>query len=499
MSPPHRIAIGAILTESNMLGGVPIDMDWFERYELYRGDQLLQVNTGAVGGMMSVLRQHQADPVPLLYASTCPGGPLKSGCYRRLKTELIQRLGQALPVDGVLLPLHGAAAAEDIGDLEGDLIKAVRQLVGGQVPIVATLDLHAHITADMVEFADGLIAWETYPHRDPVTTGERGACLLMDTLEGRCRPTMAMGKVPVITSAIHGSTEGNDPFAHIMRRAKAHEGRDGVVSTSAILVHCVLDQPDMGCGAVVITNDDMDRAATLAHELAQDFWERRLELEPRVHTPPEAIAQGLATDRPVVLVEAADCCGGGAAGDSVATLKALLEAGGDQTALVPVVDAQAAAECHAAGAGGELSLSLGHRCDPRWGEPIPVQGRVARLSDGRFRYTGGIWGGVEGEMGPAALLEVGAVQMLISSYGTYDWADEQFRSLEMDPAAAKFIVAKNPMNYRMAYGGLDPAVFILDTPGPTPATMRHVRFKNLRRPYFPLDQEIPGLEPTILQ
>ena len=91
------------------------------------------------------------------------------------------------------------------------------------------------------------------------------------------------------------------------------------------------------------------------------------------------------------------------------------------------------------------------------------------------------------------------MQVLISSFATYDWADEQFRALQMDPAAAKFIVAKNPMNYRMAYGGLEPTVFILDTPGPTPPTMRHARFTRLERPYFPLDEEIPGLEPTVLQ
>lgn len=499
MSQTKRIAIGSILTESNLLGGVPIDMDWFERYELYRGEAILQIDTGAVGGMLAVLRQHRAEPVPLLYASTCPGGPLTSECYARLKGELIERLQQALPVDGVLLPLHGAAAVEDIGDLEGDLIKAVRQVVGETVPIVATLDLHTHVTADMVHNADGLVAWETYPHRDAVSTGERGARLLMDTLEGRCRPTMAMAKVPVITSAIHGSTEGDDPFAHIMRRAKAFEARAAVLSTSAILVHCVLDQPGMGSGALVITDDDRALAVELASELARDFWARRFDLEPQVHPPEEAIARGLATEGPVVLVETADCCGGGAAGDSVHTLKALIDAGVQQTALVPVVDPDAAAACHAAGVGGELNLEIGHRNDPRWGQPIALAGRVARLGDGRFHYTGGIWGGVEGEMGPSAVLEIGAVQVLISSFATYDWADEQFRALQMDPATAKFIVAKNPMNYRMAYGGLEPAVFILDTPGPTPPTMRHARFTRLERPYFPLDEEIPGLEPTVLQ
>ena len=129
---------------------------------------------------------------------------------------------------------------------------------------------------------------------------------------------------------------------------------------------------------------------------------------------------------------------------------------------------------------------------------MQITGVVKRLGDGRFTYTGGIWGGVEGEMGPSAVFEVGAIQILLATHPTYDWADEQYRALEMDPGGAKFIVAKNPMNFRMAYESLDAHVFVLDTPGPTPATMRSVGFKNLQRPYFPLDEEIPGLRPTLL-
>ena len=500
MKSRPRIALGSILTECNEFGGVPIDIGWFERYELCRGDAVLQVDAGVVGGMMSVMRECEADVVPLIYASTCPGGPLTAECYTQLKAELLDRLRASTPVDGVLLPLHGAATVENLGDPEGDLIKAVREIVGEAIPIVVTLDLHAHVTADMVRFADGLIAWETYPHRDTFTTGVRGARLLCDTLAGRCRPTMAMAKVPVITSAIHGSTEDDDPFAQIMRTAKAHEGHNGVLSTSVFLVHPYLDQPDMGSGALVITDDDMEAAVSLASQFAEQYWARRFDLEPDIHTPDAAIAKGLAVDGgPVLLVEAADCCGGGAAGDSVATLTALLDAKVTVPSLVPVADPEAAAACHHAGVDQEVTVALGHRLDPRWGKPVTVTGTVTRLSDGRFRYIGGIWDGVEGNMGPSAVLTIGTIQVLVATHGTYDWVDEQFRSMEMQPPDAKFIVVKNPMNYRLAYGEIAKAAFILDTPGATPVTCRHLPYKYLKRPYFPLDTEIPGLTPTILQ
>ena len=188
----YRIALGGIFTECNHLGGLPIDIERFEQYELLRGGEVLDLGSGTVGGMLEVLRANDAKPAPIIYASTCAGGPITSECYRQLKSELLDGFQESLPVDGVLLPLHGSSTAEDVGDPEGDLIQAARQIVGEEIPIVVTLDLHAHVTAKMVKFADALIAWETYPHRDSFSTGQRGARMLVDILEGRCRPAMAM-------------------------------------------------------------------------------------------------------------------------------------------------------------------------------------------------------------------------------------------------------------------------------------------------------------------
>lgn len=496
----HRIALGAIFTECNELGGVPIDLSWFERYELRRGEEILTISSGVVGGMLQMLAQRGSVPVPLLYASTCPGGYVTADCYAQLKRELLDRLRAALPIDGVLLPLHGAAVVERLGSLETDLIAAVRAIVGSDVPIVATLDLHAHVTPGMLRAADALVAWETYPHRDAFGTGQRGAALLQDMLDGRCRPAMSMAKVPLITAAVHASTEGDDPFAKIMRRAKALEGHGGVLSTSVFLVQPFLDQPDMGGGALVITDGDQARSDALAADLAQEFWDRRFEFEGDIHLPAEAVSLGMRiAGGPVVLVEAADCAGGGAAGDSIATLSALLAANTGQTALVPVVDPEAAAHCHQAGIGQVVTLPVGHKLDARWGKPAMVTGVVTHLSDGRFRYQGGIWDNVLGDMGPTAVLTIGTIQLMVSSFATYDWLDEQYRSVGLAANEVKFVVAKNPMSYRQAYGHIAKAVFILDTPGPTPATLRHAPFQKVKRPYFPVDAHIAGLRPTLLR
>jgi len=159
---------------------------------------------------------------------------------------------------------------------------------------------------------------------------------------------------------------------------------------------------------------------------------------------------------------------------------------------VPVVDPEAAALCATAGVGNSVTLSLGHKLDPTWGDPIQVTGEIIRVTDGTFTFSGGIFEGTQGEMGQTAVLQVDTIRILICSLATYDWKDEQFRSVGLDPTNAKFIVAKNPMNYRYAYGDYARAIYVLDTPGPTPPTLKHVEFRRLQRPYFPKDEEIPG-------
>ena len=499
MQQPQRVAVGSILTECYQFGGKLIEHAEFARSQLACGGDVMSIEGGAVGGMLATLRERGAEIVPLVVASAYPGGPIAHECYAQLKADLLADLKQALPLDGVLLALHGAAVTTEIGDVEGDLLAATRELVGPDVPIVGTLDLHANVTSAMLRHADGLVAWETYPHVDPFTTGERGARLLVGTLDGAFTPAMAMAKVPILTSAINASTVGEGPFADVMRLAKSFEELPEVISTSALHAHATLDVPEMGGGGLVITNGDEGRAVTLANRIAERMWANRHALEPEIHSPEEAINAGLKIPGgPVILVECADCVGGGAAGDSVATIPALQDLD-EGFAIIPVVDPEAAARCHAAGAGATLTLELGHKIDPQWGEPRTLTGIVRKLSDGAFQYTGGIWAKEWATMGPSAVFTCGSAHILITTHGTYEWRDEQFRALEMDLAGAKFIVAKNPMNYRQTYNEMAKGEFVLDTLGATPPTLRHFTYHNVPRPYFPLDAEIPNFTPTILR
>ncbi len=495
----HQIAIGSIFIECNHFGGTPANLETFRRSQLDYDQDMLSYKSGTVGGMLHTLESNQANIHPLLVASACPSRHITQDCYQQLKQDLLDRLRAGPALDGVLLALHGAAAAEGVGDIEGDLLHAVRTLVGPQVPIVATLDLHAHVTEAMISAADALVAWETYPHADAWETGIRGAAALLDILDGRLDPVMVMAKAPVVVSGIHGNTEGAGPFADVMRMAKTAEGKGTVYSTSVFLVHPYLDLPGMGGGGLVITNNDPARATELAYELATAYWQKRFDLEPPTFSAEEAVQRGLQQEAgPVLLVETADCCGGGAAGDSAWTLKALMQLAPEEAAIVPVVDPAAAAACHQAGKDQEVTLQLGHQLDSHWGQPVEVTGQVTLLSDGQFKYQGGIWDDTVGNMGPTAVLQIGGIQVLITSFATYEWGGEQFAAVGLEPAATRFLVAKNPMNFGMAYGDFAQATYILDTPGPTPATLKNVTFQNLQRPYFPADQDIPNWQPVLL-
>jgi microcystin degradation protein MlrC len=175
----------------------------------------------------------------------------------------------------------------------------------------------------------------------------------------------------------------------------------------------------------------------------------------------------------------------------------LLELAPDAAALVPVVDPDAAAAAHNAGVGRRITLALGHNLDPHWGRPLSLTAEVVNLGNGAFRYSGGIWEGKTGHMGPCAVLRTRGVQVLVASHATYDWADEQFRAVGLDARQAKFVVVKNPMNYRLGYAGLYRDAVLLDTPGPTPAVLHHVAYQRLARPYYPADRDIPGLQPRV--
>ncbi len=486
-----RVAVGQISCESNTFSAFTCDLDTVRKTGyLYEGDEILELRdkNNEVAGMIASVEASGARVVPLLASRWNSSAVVSSECYRYLRDHLLARLNEAGAVDGVLLSCHGSMVADGTDDPEADLARAVRQVVGQRVPVVMTLDLHGNVTRPMVDSLTAILGYKEYPHDDPVTTGERAARLLLKAAHGDTNPVMAWVGVPMILTAFNASTKGDGPFAQLMNQAKALEHEPGILSASMQFVGSYIDIQDMGCSSIVIADGDRERALREAQKLATAFWDHRQEFIVETVSVDEAVRRGRAVAGPIILLDTADTTGGGAAGDSIDLVSGLLGARVTEPSLAMVVDPEGAQACLRAGVGSDLTVDLGHRVDPRWGKPIRVTGRVIRASEGRFTYAGGIFGGTIGSMGPSAVLQIGSIQLLVQSLPTYDWKDEQYRSVGMHADSAKFVGAKNMMNFRNAYGAIMKGQFVLDLPGPTAPDMRSLPFTRARRPWFPLDE-----------
>ena len=487
-----RIAVAQLSCESNTFADFLCDLETVRRTGYIHEGAALYGLRGTDTELSGALAVFEADAdvevVPLAAIRWNSSSVLEAEAHTHLRGIILHALRAAGPVDGVLLSCHGSMVATDSDDPEGDLAAGVRDIVGSSVPVAMTLDLHGNITDRMVAMLDLIVGYEHYPHDDCFPTGERAARLLLRTARGEIRPCICRVRLPMILTAFNASTFGDGPFARLERATRALEQQPGILSASMFYVGSYIDIPEMGCCALVIADGDPDLAGRAAHRLADQYWADREQYLVDAIPVAEALARGRKIEGgPLILLNTADTTGGGAAGDSIDVAAGLIAARVAEPALAMVVDPKAAEACHAAGQGATVTLSIGHRVDTRWGKPAEITGRVVRLSDGHFRYTGGIFGGTESTMGASAVLAVGSIQLLVMSRSTYDWCDEQYRSAGLDPSLAKWVEAKNMMNFRRAYGEILKAAFVLDCPGPTPPDMRSLPFVRARRPWYPLD------------
>ena len=494
-----RIAIGALLFEGNTLSPVVTGRADFASKYLASGDEipakLASTNT-EVGGALEVFRGADVDVAPLLATHGGAGGRVAAKCYAEFRDELLARLKAAGKVDGVYLALHGAFIAEGTDDAEGEILAAVAAIVGRDVPIAVSCDLHGHITPEMLRHARILIGYREYPHDDTRETGARAATLLLRTLRGQIRPVTRLRRAPMILPAQRQRTKGDGPMMDVVRLARGREADGTVLAASYFCVQPWLDLPGVGVTAVVVADGDASVADRVAEEILQLYWRKRREFLVPTEKPAEAIRKGRSLPGgPIILADAADCVGGGASGDSSVVLRALLEHAPDQSAAIHIVDPVMVAEARKVGPGGRFRARLGNHIATAGGPPVQAEVTVERVEPkARFLYSGGLMGGVEASMGDSVLLAIGPIRVLCTSLSSYEYADEHFLALGLDARKLKFVVVKNPMNYQQAYTGA-PAMFVLDTPGPTTCNLASVAWRRLDRPCFPMED---GFDPVFI-
>ena len=485
-----RVAVAGCWHETHTFANTRTTLADFEKLELVEGAAIIphyEATRTGVGGIIAGARQFGLELAPVFYAGAMPSGLVTGDTYAELERRLLAGLRAVGPVDGLLAPLHGAMVAEGIDDVEGRLLQQMRHVLGPARPIVATLDFHANISPLMVEAADVLIGYDTYPHVDIYERGLEACQIMHALLAGELTPIVALEKPPLMPVPQSQYTD-REPMQGLMALAHEMEREPGIVTITIPAGFPYSDVERAGMSSVVTTDSDADLAAATARALADYAWENRHAFLVNNVPVAEAVARAIAAPKgPVILVDSADNIGGGAPGDGTVALAALLEQGA-QKAIVVLADGEAVARAIAAGMSNEVSLVVGGKSDDLHGPPIEVWGRVRLISDGRYRNKGAYMTGREVNMGRTVVLDCGGVTLVLTERKTPPFDAQQLRSLGIEPAEQQTIVVKSAIAWRSAYGELASEVIDLDSPGLCSIHLRDFPFVKVRRPIFPLDE-----------
>jgi microcystin degradation protein MlrC len=486
-----RFFIAMLAHETNTFSPLPTGRTQFEAYGLRHGADLVATYRGTgtcLGGMIEGAEASGVTLIPSLAAAAAPGGRVDRAFYEETKARLLDDLRAAGAIDGVLLDLHGAMVVDGLDDGEGDLLGAVRAVAGDAVPIAITLDFHANVTAAMARHATLLHGYKTYPHVDMADRGRDATTRLVDVARGRLSPAVAL-RQPALLPPIASQSTDAGPMRRLHDLAAEIERRPGVVSVSVFAGFPLADIHDAGLSVHVATDGDPALAGRLADELVDVAWTHRREF---VHVAPpvrEAVASALAADgRPVVLADIADNTGGGAAGDTTEVLRELLRVGARDATVACIWDPAAVQACARAGVGAPVTVAVGGRVDPSHGAPVEMTGRVRALSDGRFVHKGPMFRGLEGRLGPTAVLEAGGVKVILISERWQTLDPEMLRFVGIEPTAERLVVVKSAIHYRAAFAPLAHRILEVDAPGLASSNLARFPFKNVRRPIYPLDE-----------
>ncbi len=496
-----RIAIGQLWQETNTFNPLPTTRADFEAFGVLRGPELLErlADTNEPGGFLQSLRGWPERPevVGLVRLPAWPSGPATAETLDWICTEMEQALRAAMPVDALLLALHGAMVAENEPDIEGRVLERLRGLVGPAIPIVATLDLHANITRRMVRQANALVLYHTAPHIDVFETGVRAARVLRRILVEGARPVLAWQKVPAVFPAERANTQ--DPASvsfHLRHRLQELEGQPRILTAGLATVQPWLDIPELGSVTLVVADGDEELARRCCASLAQEVWDRRQEYLPDL--VPAADAVRMAHEHPeglMVLSDSADATTSGAPGDSNWVLRELVRYTWPRPVLLTLVDPELVQETARRGAGARWTASLGGKRDQRFSQPMPLEIEAVRSFDARFVLSGHLARNLPIDMGPAAVVRHGNIHIVVTTRTGPHFAPQLFQAAGFDPFAASVVVAKSPCGFRAAYQDRARQILVVRAPGCAPADFYRYDYHHIDRPLWPWD-EMAGWKAT---
>ncbi|WBY03563.1 M81 family metallopeptidase [Ramlibacter tataouinensis] len=479
-----RVFSGGLATETNTFAPMPTGMASFKDRGYFAAGQHPDHMFFFAGPLWAARlrgKEFGWDLVEGMVAGAQPSGITTRATYEALRDELLADLKRALPVDMVLLGLHGAMVADGYDDCEGDLLRRVREIVGPNVVVGAELDPHSHLSAAMVDNADVLVAFKEYPHTDVLERALELVDLCAAKVRGERQPVAAMVDCDMIVT-MHTS---RDPARAFVDRIQALEGQDGILSISIAHGFAWGDVPDMGTKVLVYADGDAGKAQRLARQLADELIAMREALTVRYPSIDEALDEALAFDGgPVIISDGADNPGGGAASDATFILQRILERGVANVAIGPFWDPVAARIAVEAGEGAQLDLRIGGKVSPLSGPPLDLPCTVKAV---RHEHMQTGLSNTPTAMGDCALVECRGVEILLVSIRNQAMGSDLFTGIGCDLAARKVVVVKSSQHFYASYSKIGRHVIYAGAPGAVTLDLKMLPYRKIRRPKWPLD------------
>jgi microcystin degradation protein MlrC len=483
-----KLAVGQVVHETNTFSNVATNKHRFEEWEWVSGEAFFAAHKGVrsyVGGMLERADAHGITLLPTFSAAAAPSGLIPEGTFTEIKNELLSRLRLLEPeIDGVCLALHGAGVAEDVDDIEGDILREVREIVG-EKPIVVTLDLHGNITEEMVEYADVLLGVRYYPHTDMYERGQEAIEVMKAILAGELKPVMRLTKPPMMAATF---TSNLPPVKDINDTCAGWEQNQNLVDCTFFHGFPYTDIPDVRVSVVTVANGDAALAEAAGKDVAQKIWHMRDRFNANYPSPAQGVQQALAAEgQPIVMNETSDNPGIGAPGDGTYLLRAMVEAGLERACIATIADPQTVKKAHQAGVGSTIEVSIGGKTDRHHGSPVKVKAYVKTLSDGKFVISSPMGAGRARSLGLSARLQVGGLDIIVSSIKG-QLLDEQFFLLHgIDVKTYKIVALKSSQHFRAGFEPLAAKIISVDSPGIATMDLGSFDYKRLERPIYPLD------------
>jgi microcystin degradation protein MlrC len=483
-----RIAVGGFQHETNTFAPTKASYDAFVHGggfpHMAFGDSVLNtvrgINVG-LAGFIEVAEAEGWDLVPTVFAGATPSAHVTEDAYERIAKAMIDALAAAGPVDGVYLDLHGAMVAEHLDDGEGEILARVRKVIGKDVPLVASLDLHANVTPEMVAHADALIAYRTYPHVDMAETGRASARHLALLLKTKQHLAKAFRQSPFLIPISWQSTN-DEPAKGIYQKLAALES-EAVPTLSFAFGFPAADF--VHCGPSIFaygrTQADADAAADAIAALVESHED---DFDGKIYSPDEGVALAMelakTATKPIVIADTQDNPGAGGDSDTTGMLHALVRNKAQGAATGIMYDPQAAQAAHEAGVGNSVTLALGGKSGIPGDTPFKETFVVEKLSDGIFLAPGPFYGGRMMKMGPSACLRIGGVRVVVASHKTQLADQEMYRYVGIEPTKQKILVNKSSVHFRADFEPIAEKLLICAAPGAMPADTATLPWTRLR-------------------